>query len=367
MKRYLEYHAGPEKRGWSRTKKDVSLNLALGIAVHEGLANILSAKGEVDKDIVARMAAANLREVLLAGDVPEPIIQEQTFLARCLILGWATHVLPKFLEQFELVSVEKEEELILLCTCDKYGRPSEEHDTVGCKGILFMSRPDFIARSKITGALSNHDFKTTSKLGEGWVDSWEDSLQMAIGSLAVEQRMGEEVREFYIHGLVKGGRGDFGHGLEQQYSIFCYANWTDRARDEFSGFWKDKSPVWKKYTAQQWIDRLPEEQLTKHFIMAGPYTRQDLMLQQFVRAMPQHEAWWGKTLGKLRKLEAKHGWSSDEFQKQLDIEIPRSYNCHKQYGSRCPVYEICMRHKGWEDPSTMGIYSVRVPHHLQEK
>lgn len=74
--RYLEYHAGPERMGIVSARKP--LPLAVGSAVHAGLAELLRGKSE-DEAVAA--ALAEFDKYILESDTPEkPLTGEQSAL-----------------------------------------------------------------------------------------------------------------------------------------------------------------------------------------------------------------------------------------------------------------------------------------------
>jgi len=273
--------------------------------------------------------------------------------------------LPILLKEFDIVDVEREELLNI------------EHE-----GYLIgqMGRPDFIARRKSDGVLTLHDFKTTSSVDEGYVASFRNSVQMAIGTAAVEARRGEPVPQYYVWALVKGGRNKFKKqgqqdGFKKQFSDFCYVNYSPgnppitEPSVRTTGYWADKTPVWElpHPSPSEWlIDTLPESNLWSHFVQIGPYDRQTHMIRQYLLAMKNHEVGWIKNLWKAYQVEQLQGWDNEVYQDLLTVLFPRSYDC-QGYGSPCPFVKICFREDdNWKDPLGSGKYIRREPHHEPE-
>jgi hypothetical protein len=220
------------------------------------------------------------------------------------------------------------------------------------------------------------------------VDQFRDSVQMAVGTLGVERRLGVEVDHYYIHVLVKGGRGVFrNRGREspgkRQYSHLCYAQVhspnppiTQQTTWETKGLWIDKTPIWEAYFSQKpgdesnaefWVDSISLEIKNESIAFIGPYTKQAHMIPQYLRSVEGEEKRWLARLWKLYDIEQKYGWKSKQFQDALDHEVPRSYQCNDLYGERCPYYRLCFKEPGWEDPIGTGEYAHRIPNHLAEK
>lgn len=379
MKRYLGYHAGLHSLGW--TKKNRVVALSTGIYVHQALASILRLVMDNQKlplrdeirGCIKDACEDYITEVTLNGLQDEHsgyVMKEQESLIQGLVWGWCKMMLPTIVNDFEIIAVEEEE---------RFTVPLHDFN------VVQMSRPDFVARRKSDGQLGIHDFKTASIVGDDYVEQYRESVQMAVGTLGVEARLKEPVSHYYVHVLVKGGRGHFkkakvAEPIKKQYSDFCYGmiqgaqppiqpdtQWTFGR-----GVWADKSPIWEVEFTQKlqdwtnsefWVDRIPSQVLRDSFILIGPYERQSHMTQQYVESMVPEELRWVKRLWTLFDVENRYGWASKEFQTALNEEIPRSYNCWN-YGQRCQFYSVCYKEPGWENPENNFV--PREPHHTPE-
>lgn len=377
MARYLKYHSFG---GYGIEKVGTSVPLATGLHVHLALELILRAHKDhpVTEDEARECVATAISEykksVVSRGFSAEGdnhdqawLIQEQAALIEGLVWAWYFTMYPLVQERFEIVAVEEEIEI-----------------AYGADNILFMSRPDFVARDKKTGELGIHDFKTSAVIDDNWVQSWKDSVQMAVGTLAAERKYGEKVTHYYIHGLLKGLRkSEYNRekkayeGPRRQASSLVYAYHREAnlplVKEDWSAAWirtKDyvKTPTWDfPGGTEGWVRSQPASELYKHCVLAGPYLRQDYLIQQYLRAIPEHEGFW-KSINeefKLDKEAFQAAWPKTTFQEELDRAIPRSYSCNDFYGSRCEFYDLCFKNPGWQDPYILG-YKDRKPHHTQE-
>jgi len=416
MKRYLQFHAGPY--GYGFQKRCTQIPLATGTYVHGALAEILKAvqaSGKAPTKTALRLIlsiqlARYKREIEAAafsGVPPEglqAVVDEQFSLVKGLVWAWVRVVLPTVIEEFEVIAVEEEYVLVMGCTC---GLGTAESDSKRhgefCTGVRQMLRPDFVLRSRAEGTLSVHDFKTTAYLNDQWIEEYRQSVQMAVGTVGVEQRLREPVETYYIHPLIKGQRkNDYDaetkeySGPKRQNSVLCYLYYRmanpPLYGEDFQPKWKftgedgkghtlgrayQKVPVWEavfpgKPTDQDniefWVNTLlPEYVLQEMFALIGPYQRNRAMIRQYMDSMPAEEGRWNTLLWELYDEEVKHGWGSDEFQTALNVAIPRSYDCY-QYGNRCQFYDICIERKDqtWKDPIASGRYLPRRPHHQLE-
>lgn len=377
MKRYLNYHAGPTGYGWSPQE---TIHQVVGNYVHDLLSVICKAfwAGEESTGVATKQNLRNYLGVkrdtffqkyfhpLFYGNMDRA--EEQWCLIEGLTWAWFYHALPFLREHWDLVA-------------------SENELTYLVGDVLQMSRPDLLLRSKSSGKVSNHDFKTSNaKLNPNYINSWASALQMAIGCHGASLALNEPVDTFYIHALQKGGVGEFkskggtGVGWEQQYSPLCYANFHDpmppvssETTMDFGGYWYKKTPVWKAHifgkeegmsNVEYVAKNLPQDVLHDQiFALLGPYPVQKTQLEDYKRAMPVHEGWWVDTLWLLADVENIYGWESQEFQEVLSSLIPRSYDCHS-YNAACQFRELCFKEGTWQTPQVK--YKVRVPHHEAE-
>lgn len=404
MKRYLQYHAGPYGYGYRRAAQSVPL--ATGTGVHAALATILQSKGDKTQPEVIRAAVRTAVEDYLAlvtargfqAGGSDDLVEEQACLIEGLVWGWCRTMLPVVLREFDVVEVEREETYVVGCSCGVVARVHAAHSP-SCRGIVQMSRPDIVLRRRSDGKLGIHDFKTMGTISDDVVQQYRESVQMAVGTIGVEARIGKPVEHYYVHALIKGQyRREYNpdtreyDGPRRQASILTYlyrrpgnpplyqSDWAPSFRYTVDGKARQlsrdyiKEPVWQQTfpeswpgstAAEAWVRHLPETSLYPLFILIGPYQRQDFLIAQYLQSMEPHEQAWIDKLWRLFEAEQKLGWDSEEFQVLLAQEIPRSYNCWS-YGQRCEMYDICFRQPGWTDPVGSGKYVYRRPHHEPE-
>ncbi len=405
MARYYEYHSGPY--GYGIKRKEGSVPLSTGTYTDQALSDVLrnaqlaqqagTEIGDYHNDLFRKIigkAVADYRaEVERRGFLAEQnisnvmhTVEEQSALIEGLAWAWILGQLPGLLNDHEIVCIQQEESYVIpgTCTChlathssafaDIYYDYNEHHKE--CNGICIISRPDFVTRRQ---GIIQHDFKTHGyKVDERFVEKHRDSVQMAIQSLGLEARLGEPVKQYYIHALVKGGRDIFSkkgqnkEGLpKSQYSDLCYAKTmspnppiNDKTIVDYKGFWYDKTPSWKVELSDKpadyrhmeyWVSLMPKEVLYAQTALCGPYERPDHMINAAVQHVLGEERRWINALWKIHNGE------------DLNFHVSRSYDCLK-YGEeyRCPFYTICFKGAGWEDPIGSGKYVHRLPHHAAE-
>lgn len=388
MARFLKYHSGPS--GYGITRKAQALPLVTGVMIHECLAKILEEVKRSNHHIPTRSFIREVinnqitlyRTLILnrgfanLNEEQELLIKEQTSLMEGLVWGWFKIMLPGLVEEFELIEIEREEELEVA-------------------GIVMMSRPDFVARERSTGKLSIHDFKSAAYVNDSWVEEYRESVQMAVGTLGVEARLGEKVETYYIHALIKGLRkkeydsssGDY-TGPKTQTSFLCYgyykeanpplnkSDWQAKykylgqdGKKHLLGKYYTKTPIWEARfenkppemsNGEYWVmETLPIADLQELFIQIGPYERQENLIAHYIPEMVNEEKRWIQRLWRIHEAKVEFGEASEEFQDTLREEIPRSWECRK-YNSVCEFLPICHNH------SQMWEFVPRAPHHAPE-
>lgn len=405
MKRYYAFHSGTN--GYGVVRKAQSIPLATGTFVHAALeqvlihvraAQVMTPKLDLTSESfrkfvcgVIEKEVSNYKKLIEARgllNTPQEeiqyVIKEQSALIQALVWGWVRAMLPVIIEEFEILEIEREEIYVIGCTCGK--GPSSYNHKDDCSGIGMMSRPDFVMRRKSDGEIGVHDFKTTASVTEGYVTEWQSSVQMAVGTLGVEARLGQPVTHYYIHALIKGQRkseynvttGDY-DGPERQHSHLVYgyckpAN-PPLTKDDWQPKWKYlgtdgknhtigkqyvKRPVWEyPGGVEQWIFDLPMEMIYESFPVIGPYGRQTKMIPGFLSEMYYEEHRWQERLQKI--------YEAPQEAKELVLlaEVPRSWGCYK-YGKPCVYMDTCYKVPGYESPVASGKFVERRPHHEPE-
>lgn len=220
--RYWLYEAenGTGTRGWDRQAQAIPLSTGIWChAVAQGLLlaarqNALGAvlsvryiRDAVDPQPVPQDAATVIlgaKEAYLAevadrglelgaeGDTAQSwIAQEQAALLEAF--GWAFQrvVLPRLLETYELIDVEREERTLL------------------AGDVTLASRCDAVLRRREDGKLFVWNLKTGGRVKEqAWQAQWLYDTQVTTETLAVERRLGEKVWGVLIEGFDTGARVD---------------------------------------------------------------------------------------------------------------------------------------------------------------
>jgi len=417
--RFLSYHFGPSGYGIARQAQ--AIPLATGSYVHEGIAKVLEYCQHHDQlppDQIIRMACESASQAYVKviearglrnldeGERVETIITEQSYLIEGLIWAFALSFLPWLMGECRIIEVEREELLVVGCTCglgDAIGEQAE-HEARGCEGIGFQSRPDFLTEYRARpGVLAYWELKTVGSISEPWETQWETSIQFAAGALGASKRLELPIAESYVVGLIKGRREGSTYNPEtkkregalMQQSVFCYGyrkpgnpplededwqpsyNYTDeQGKGHTLGKAYSKAPLWDlKAQAgdisvpEFWAKWIPQEHLAKQITLIGPLPINDVLVSELVEELVAEEQKWKRIVWELYEVlqgDAKGDWTSQPYQAALRRLVPRSWSC-RRYGKRheCQYATICFSKEGWADPLNNG-YVLRRPHHDAE-
>lgn len=388
--------------GYGLRKRKQSIYLASGTTYHDALRPVL----EFAQAHRRTPTVAELRELILpaldafkqkglkrnidlgvAEERAHEIINEQITLSAGLTFAWTQRILPWIIQTGRIIEIEKEDVTVHGCTCqlgDLVGT-AEQHDARGCMGTGWQSRPDFI-HEDLGGSLTYHDFKGTGWLNEGWKNSWPYKIQVMVGAMGSQQRLGRPITQVMIHGLYKGARkGAYNpdtrkyDGDPQQQTPLCYAyhrpgnpplwqeGWQlDYPSGKGARDWKKKGVWHYPGGAWAWFQQLPPETLDAAIIIVGPFAIKEPRVQQFLRQMVANEGRWADLEVQLyeRLMQVGGDWTHPQYRALLDTLVPQSNDCYR-FGKPCAFLPICDEQAGWETPLAMG-YELRRPHHEPE-
>jgi len=232
-RRFLAYHEGNEGLGITSQRKP--LPLAVGGAVHEGLAELLRGKSEDDavataladfaayaghleldltettaqiptgEDTGAQLAASlgmspedaglgdlNERVGKARSEFDQFLYAEQVALVEALVRAYSRRRLRPLLEQFEVLEVEREGSWLLsTVTPDNYVEAYEETSGGDPYELWFMSRPDALLLERATRQLYILSFKTAASWDIRKERDAQHDMQGLSEGVEVERRLGE--------------------------------------------------------------------------------------------------------------------------------------------------------------------------------
>lgn len=220
--RYWQYEWGG--RGLSVQRS--SIPFTVGSAVHRGLESILEwamqlgSRVTPDENVIDVGVSKALEQYdsdcrergleIHEGEDSGYVYFEQRALIEAMLRGWCVARLPSFLEEYDVVEVEREEELQLVegilsnCDiCDGFGHTdrakinTEEAICPACGGtgsyrkggIIFMARADGLLCSRSSGDLYVLSFKTAAKYDERTARDNRYDMQGMSELAAIEARL----------------------------------------------------------------------------------------------------------------------------------------------------------------------------------
>lgn len=353
--RFLDGFACPWKRllrnhafGKGIERNALYAPLATGISIHSALELILKNNAQTKEEVetlISQPIAAYVASLLDAQfENPQDEIKQQVAIVEALAHAYTRIAVPWIHENFDIVSVEE----------------SKAVELEG--GIIWRSREDFLTRSKQSGALAIHDFKSASYWSDSDADQWSDSLQQMLNAYVASQHYGERVDSYFIHVLVKGSKKSPSYLTHPTYrpanlpiieeDILPYYS----AKKGYARVFAPNIPL----AISDWVWRMPQEHAAKVVPVVGPFAVNYNKVERFLSGLPGNERHWQE---RLEGLDWEN-WASPQFQSKLDARFPRTFNCYEFGGRKCQFYSICHHQPGWEDPIGSKQYKVRIPHHL---
>lgn len=182
--RYLAYHA----HGMGLQKKSKSLPLQFGSAFHEGAEELLVANGveaAVERSNRFLIEQFSAHAIGFDGETPDDLQkamdygrEEQMALAEGLLRAWWTYEGEAFLDNFEVIEVEREGRAILA----SHGNTINEYTI----DLVLMFRPDALVRDKSSGDLYVVSWKTCATFGQRNVNQARHDMQSMSEVFGVE-------------------------------------------------------------------------------------------------------------------------------------------------------------------------------------
>ena len=370
--RYLHY----EKDGGVE-RVSQSVPLILGSLIHEPLSRILE-PGRVDpiEAIIEEAKQKYLATVgerglfldyfdgsdAMAGKVVDPTawqVEEQLSLLEGIVLAWVKVRLPKILDEYDVLMVEKE--------CPFQLSPD----------ILFMTRADAVLRRKATHELFVLNFKSTSDANSTWREQWRLDQQTLSEVLGVEAVMGERVAGVLIEGLVKGRRNvqwprESGNWYHNSPLIWCWKNagaapfpssyatsyeYEDAATGKTHRLGKgwERALVVREMGIKAWLEQLEAqspELLAQQFISLPPILRSDYEI----------ECWKKATIAQEGQI------AGNSLMVMGETNLDSLFPMHTSHGNclrpgKCQFFDLCHGVGDMEDPLQ---FRKRKPNHPQE-
>lgn len=393
----------------------------------EGFVDLAVEKALSDYDFDCRERSLELSE----SDDASYVYMEQRALIEAMIRGWCVARLPSFLEEYEVVEVEREELLTLVepSMCPMCNGKGEVRFNItyvgiaetctGCNGqgkvggILFMARADGLLRNRRDNNLYILSFKTAAKYDERTARDNRYDMQGMSELAAIESRLEREHELFsqqaHAVGSVPGPAPKI-MGVQMEYLLK-----GERSKEyidgSYSGPYRQNSPLIRPYMKQgilssgdafahryQWVDEMSgntrrlgkgwarvniwEVMPVKEWIemLAANEVQPeagDALTVQFVSPPPIYRneddvrSFLTQVTAQEKRIAAAREWvagaQSEEERTRLLDENFPQYRRACVYYG-APCAYVPLCHEGLaSSPLTTGLYSIRRPHHLREK
>lgn len=279
----------------------------------------------------------------------QPLVQgADPYITSCvngMSLAYERITLPWVRENFDVISVEQEESINIPV---KEGPP---------RIIKFQARPDFILRRKADDALVVGDFKTKGYWSDDSAIEWQQAIQMMVNAYLASLRLGEPIKEYYVHVLVRG-KPKYPTAITHPWAVNSV---SPIGKPFLSARYKRgyaRTPIWETgVPLSEWIAEMPEEELSKYVPVVGPFRVDEEAAKDFLSGVATEAVWWDD---RVRTIDWRK-FADPAVHAELISRFPRTYNCW-EYGRSCEFSPICFRAPGYGTPASIG-FVRRVPHH----
>lgn len=356
--------------------------LMTGIGVHLGI-GLAAAEQELEHSVGEAIKGSEFGLLPPAEDQKE--LQgraEQVALIEGIVRCWHLAYYPQFNVEYEVLAVEREEQVEL------------------AHGVVMMVRPDMLVRRRSDGALFTWQLKTTKRADEKWAAQWPLDGMTISEVLAVEARLKAEFHEpnyehretvsgdeydartgvsgVIVQGLVKGDQSEWpkgsGNWTFNSPLIYAWHNqsgkphprgewsarfaWTDDDGSHRLGKGWRKLPVWSDYHGgiAAWLAWLQQND-------PAVLSEQIVTLQPILRAPYEINMWQVGVVHSEREIREKRG-----LVENVVGGLARYFPMHSSSGNciwpyKCSYFGLC---HGNADPDDEQMFKPRELNHPQE-
>lgn len=327
------------------------LPLAIGLALHAGMEAALRAASEGTFSLEEAVLAVHKEwATQTAGwkggqleslepwerDTLSSSLEEGGYLAESLLRAWVTTRMPSFLDQYEVLMVEKEVEMQL------------------APGLSLQARADAVVRDRLSGSVLVVNHKTTGRK-DNFSVSWLSDVQMWTEAFAMQEVLGEPVHGVLVLGFYKGQQRE---GLHSTPLLYGYR--TDDGL--YSATWQrsSSSKVWRKFRAWKeptpagpsladWLNWLGPAVLAESLLETPPITKNDSVVREWIKQVVQKE-------------RAIDGMLAEEVPEE--DRLPFFWQNFSSMNCRwCPYRPVCFNQTSIDALLEGGYLAPRVDHH----
>lgn len=371
-KRFLNYDWSIDGAPMGIQRKASSLPLLNGIEIHEAHARVLA--GQDIEAVVGVMRERYIAQVKERGvyghEDLDGLVTEQLALLEALLRLFVKEWLPRILDEYDVVTIEKQMDWVL------------------APGLVQKLRFDTVLRRKADGQLVILDYKSMSYVSDAWGKKLERATQTALYVLAAQELFGEPVEIAYL-GMMKGAyRKDtaksspwYEQKIQSSPLLYAYALKGD-VGNIYQSEWTNKKGYKKVRTYEEmpikdWVDWLwvNERKTAKELFVFNPpiaqtpqamERRRELVVREelaYVDRVQRYHAMRDKALREGNEVLLKKAQDYLDF-----VAAPmRDEQCFK-YGeeSVCQFYGVCHTEGVFDRVLEDGEFEPRIPHHNTE-
>lgn len=266
----------------------------------------------------------------LKGDTLTADWQEAKQISHALLLGWHRVRYAAFLEDYEVLAIEKEIRVSL------------------APNILLMAKADATVRDRRTGRLWVFNWKTCGEKKD-FQTKWKNEVQMWTEALAMQDFLGERVEGCIAEGFYKGTL------VEGAFSSPLVRGWFNAESGAFTTDYQ-RGKNWSKFSAGKyagglggWINSLSEEVVSDQFLRSQPIIKNDNVVRAWLAQVVRRETDTERVLQEDVSEEDRLSF----FQQNWS-----HWNCNY-----CPFNRVCLQQHSIEDLLELGMLRKREPHH----
>lgn len=308
-------------------------DLLIGLGVHYGMESLLT-----NEDPEKAISFALLSyDAMIAPWFHEQdqLLQFQLTegyqLVEGLLRGWIRTQWAKFKEEWEVLSVEEEERVLL------------------APFLTLMARADAVARERSSGRVFVFNWKTTSRKDD-WNAKWRNDIQSWTEALASEKKH-DVVAGVIYEGFYKGGKSGKVTASPLIYGWNRLNEGKREIRADYKAGWTRFAAAEEEGGLKWWVEEfLPLEVVEQQFLRSIPILKNDEVVGDWLEQVV------------ARETTAQH-LIEQGSERDREIEF---YQVWGQHCNWCLFRDVCHKAATLTGMMEGGILVERRDHHLQE-
>lgn len=331
------------------------------------------------------------------------IHDEHRALSEALTIAWYLRELPRLIQRFKILAVEKELSFPLVAL----RRKNITHK------VIFESRAEAILKDRNDSANYIYSLKTAKDFDRFISDQYKIDLQCATETYSASRVVGDALdKPFPVNGVrfcfpLKGRKQGMNIGsYDDPIEIWSHQNPLIRGyrkivagKMQYAHSWKNPNPanksgygilgkgweqfdVWKEFEGGVlgWIKLLAKgaqgtiqpqcgDIVGKYIVTPPEYFTYNPEVEELVTSLRGQEMVNIEAIEDIKEISKKYQFDDPGSVLRLEaiwLRFPQHRNACV-YPGRCEMYDICHKPEVAQDPIGSGLYKYRVPHHKREK